>query len=160
MLLFIHWRPAASAARDSAHLTSLAQVIPKAGHPTEPSGETGPPLTIVLWNLRAREKRAAAPADRGAPAAPAAATEQTRRLLNNRPCLGFSMKSPDPKERLRVSNWIVQRLYNHAVNETVKLRFLAVFLVADKNSAITPLDLRPTVAASRNSALIIMRLSS
>jgi|GEM_PF-3243909 hypothetical protein len=31
------------------------------------------------------------------------------------------MKSPIPKERLRVSNWIVQRLYNYAVNETVEL---------------------------------------
>ena len=66
------------------------------------------------------------------------------------------MKSPIPKGRLRVSNWIVQRLYNYAVNETVELRLLAVFqyvvdptrvrTVADKNSAITPLDLRPTVA--------------
>jgi hypothetical protein len=26
------------------------------------------------------------------------------------------MKSPVPKERLRVSNWIVQRLYSYAVN--------------------------------------------
>src|ERR1039458_6835934 len=66
------------------------------------------------------------------------------------------MKSPIPKERLRVSNWSVQRLYNYAVNETVELRLLAVFqhvvdptrvrTVADKNSAVTPLDLRPTVA--------------
>ena len=66
------------------------------------------------------------------------------------------MKSPIPKERLRVSNWIVQRLYNYAVKKTVELRFLAVFqhvadptrvrTVADKNSAVTPLDLRPTVA--------------
>jgi len=31
------------------------------------------------------------------------------------------MKSPIPKERLRVNNWIVQRLYNYAVNETVEL---------------------------------------
>ena len=31
------------------------------------------------------------------------------------------MKSPIPKERLRVSNWIVQRLYDDAVNETVEL---------------------------------------
>ena len=30
------------------------------------------------------------------------------------------MKSPSPKERLRVSNWIVQT-YNYAVNETVEL---------------------------------------
>ena len=33
---------------------------------------------------------------------------ETRRLPTNRPCLGFSMKSPIPKERLRVSNWIVR----------------------------------------------------
>ncbi len=66
------------------------------------------------------------------------------------------MKSPIPKERLRVSNWIMQKLYNYAVNETIELCFLAVFqhvvdptrvgTVADKNSAMTPLDLRPTVA--------------
>ena len=37
------------------------------------------------------------------------------------------MKSRIPKERLRVNSWIVQRLYNDAVNETVKLRLLAVF---------------------------------
>ena len=34
----------------------------------------------------------------------------TRRLLTNRPGSSFSTKSPIPKERLRVSNWIVQRL--------------------------------------------------
>jgi hypothetical protein len=37
------------------------------------------------------------------------------------------MKSPIPKGRLRVGSWIVQRLYNDAVYETVKLRLLAVF---------------------------------
>jgi hypothetical protein len=57
---------------------------------------------------------------------------------------------------LRVSNWIVQSFYNYAVKETVALRLLTVFqhvvdptrvcTVADKNSAITSLDLRPTVA--------------
>ena len=31
------------------------------------------------------------------------------------------MKSPVPKERLRVSNWIVQRLYNYVVKETAEL---------------------------------------
>ena len=31
------------------------------------------------------------------------------------------MKSPIPKERLRVNNWIVQRLYNYAVSETIEL---------------------------------------
>ena len=38
------------------------------------------------------------------------------------------MKSPIPKERLRVSNWVVQKLFNYAVNETVELRFLAASL--------------------------------
>ena len=66
------------------------------------------------------------------------------------------MKSPIPKERLRVSNWIVPRLYDYAVKKTVELGFLTAFqhvvdptrvrTVADKNSAVTPLDLRPTVA--------------
>ena len=39
----------------------------------------------------------------------------------NRPCLALSLMRPVPKERLRVSNWIVQRLYNYAVNKTVEL---------------------------------------
>jgi len=80
----------------------------------------------------------------------------TRRRRTIRPWLGLFMKSPDPKGRLRVGNWIVQRLYNYTVNETVENRFLAFFqhvvdpapvrAVADKNSCTTPLDLRPTVA--------------
>ena len=37
------------------------------------------------------------------------------------------MQSPVPKGRLRVSNWIVQRLYNYAIDETVEFRLLAVF---------------------------------
>ena len=32
------------------------------------------------------------------------------------------MKSPIPKERLRVSNWIVQKLYNYAVKERVVIQ--------------------------------------
>jgi hypothetical protein len=32
---------------------------------------------------------------------------KTRRLLTNRPCLGFVYEEPHPKERLRVNNWIV-----------------------------------------------------
>src|SRR3984957_10254813 len=47
--------------------------------------------------------------------------EQTRRLLTNHPCQALSPKSPIPKERLRVSNWIVQRLYDYAVSKTVEL---------------------------------------
>jgi hypothetical protein len=60
--------------------------------------------------------------------------------------------------RLRASNWIwiVQGLNYDAVKKSVELRFLTVFqhvddparvcTVADENSAVTPLDLRPTVA--------------
>ena len=45
---------------------------------------------------------------------------KTRRLLSNRPCSGFSTQSLIPNERLRVSDWIVQRLYHYAVNKTVE----------------------------------------
>ena len=38
------------------------------------------------------------------------------------------MKSPSPKERLRVSNWIVQRLYNDAVNETANAGWINYML--------------------------------
>jgi hypothetical protein len=37
---------------------------------------------------------------------------RTRRLLTNRPCSSLVYEESDSKERLRVSNWIVQRLYN------------------------------------------------
>jgi hypothetical protein len=66
------------------------------------------------------------------------------------------MKSPVPKERLRVSNWIVQRLYNYVDKETAETLTSGglstcsdptrVRTVADKNSAVTPLNLRQTVA--------------
>jgi len=65
-------------------------------------------------------------------------------------------KESDSNERLRVSNWIVQRLNYYAVKKTVEFRLLTIFqhvadparvcTVADKNSAVTPFDLRPTVA--------------
>ena len=77
-------------------------------------------------------------------------------MLTNRPCSSLSTKSHDSNERLRVSNWIMQRLNYYAVKKTVEFRLLTVFqhvadparvcTVADKNSAVTPLDLRPTVA--------------
>jgi hypothetical protein len=47
--------------------------------------------------------------------------QETRRLPANRPCQALSPKSPIPKERLRVSNWIVPRLYDDAVSKTVEL---------------------------------------
>ena len=81
---------------------------------------------------------------------------KTRRLLTNRPCSSLVYEESDSKERLRVSNWIVQSLYNYAVKKTVEFRLLTIFqhvadparvcTVADKNSAVTPFDLRPTVA--------------
>ena len=43
------------------------------------------------------------------------AREKTRRLLANRPCSSFVYLESYSKERLRVSNWIVRRLYNYAV---------------------------------------------
>src|SRR6202166_159559 len=81
---------------------------------------------------------------------------RTRRLLTNRPCSSLVYEESDSIERLRVSNWIVKRLYNYAVKKTVELQLPTVFqhvvdptrvrTVADKNSAMTPLDLRPTRA--------------
>ena len=82
-------------------------------------------------------------------------SRETRRRLTNRPCATF-YKESDSNGRLRVSNWIVQRLYDYAVKKRVELRFLAVFqhvfdptrvrAVADKYSAMTPVDLRPALA--------------
>jgi hypothetical protein len=46
---------------------------------------------------------------------------KTRRLLTNRPCSSLVYEESDSKERLRVSNWIVQRLYDYAVKKTVEL---------------------------------------
>ena len=45
---------------------------------------------------------------------------KTRAIANQSPLLKLSEES-DSKERLRVSNWIVQRLYNYAVKKTVEL---------------------------------------
>ena len=66
------------------------------------------------------------------------------------------LRKSHSNERLRVSNWIVQRLYDYAVKKRVELRFLTVFqhvfdptrvrAVADKYSAMTPVDLRPALA--------------
>ena len=47
--------------------------------------------------------------------------EKQGRLLTNRPCSSLVYEESDSKERLRVSNWIVQRLYNYAVQKTVEL---------------------------------------
>ena len=47
---------------------------------------------------------------------------ETRRLAANRLCVSVCFpKSLIPNERLRVSDWIVQRLYYDAVKETVEL---------------------------------------
>ena len=82
--------------------------------------------------------------------------EGTRRRQTNRPRSSFSYKESASNGRLRANNWIVQGLNNDAVKKTIELRFLTVFqhvddptrvrTVADKDSAVTPLDLRPAVA--------------
>ena len=43
------------------------------------------------------------------------------------PRLELFYKESDSNERLRVGDWIVQRLYDYAVKKTVELRLLAVF---------------------------------
>jgi hypothetical protein len=65
-------------------------------------------------------------------------------------------RAPFQKDVYAPAILIVQRIYDYAVKETVELRVLTVFehivdparvrTVAGKDSAITPLDLRPTVA--------------
>src|SRR6202022_3587831 len=85
------------------------------------------------WGLR----RAFSPAFRagslypfwrvGAEESGAASKRKTRRLLTNRPCSSLVYEESDSKERLRVSNWIVQRLYKYAVKKTVELWLLTVF---------------------------------
>src|SRR6202453_929507 len=47
--------------------------------------------------------------------------ERNKATANQSPCKALSSKSPIPKERLRVSNWIVQGLYDYAVSKTVEL---------------------------------------
>ena len=77
-------------------------------------------------------------------------------MTANEPPLRDLSKESDSNGRLRVSNWIVQRLYDYAVKKRVELRFLTVFqhvvdptcvrAVADKYPAMTPIDLRPALA--------------
>ena len=78
----------------------------------------------------------------------AAEIRETRRLQLIALAQPLFTKTPFPKERLRVDNWIIQRLYDHAVKDVVKLQLLAVFqhVVDPTGSSVTPFDLRPTVA--------------
>ena len=47
-------------------------------------------------------------------------SKENKAIADQSPLLKLSEES-DSKERLRVSNWIVQRLYNYAVKITVEL---------------------------------------
>ena len=77
----------------------------------------------------------------------ARATVGNKATDNQPPLPELFYNESDSNERLRVSNWIVQRLYNDAVKKTVELGLLAVFqhvadptrvrTVADKNSAVS-----------------------
>ena len=90
----------------------------------------------------------------GAPAV--FATGRNKATANRPPLLKCCATRVSSNERLRVGDWIVQGLYNDAVKEGVEFRLLPVFqhvvdpagvrTIADKNSAVTPLYLRPTVA--------------
>jgi hypothetical protein len=86
----------------------------------------GPALTSFP-HLNAREgadgQAVVCPLLRGSSPTRGVAPKQhrTRRLLTNRPCSSLVYEESDSKERLRVSNWIVQRLYNYAVKKTVEL---------------------------------------
>ena len=55
------------------------------------------------------------------PARGAPPRDANKATANQSPCKALSSKSPIPKERLRVSNWIVQGLYDYAVSKTVEL---------------------------------------
>jgi hypothetical protein len=51
-----------------------------------------------------------------------AAKAENKAIANQSPLLKLGLyEESDSKERLRVSNWIVQRLYNYAVKKTVEL---------------------------------------
>src|SRR5665647_808530 len=87
----------------------------------------GAPALTPFITLYAREgadgQAVVCPLLRGSSATRWVAPKQhrTRRLLTNRPCSSLVYEESDSKERLRVSNWIVQRLYNYAVKKTVEL---------------------------------------
>jgi hypothetical protein len=92
---------------------------------TQPSAQL-PAFTLSI-TLSAREgadgQAVVCPLLRGSSPTRGVAPKQhrTRRLLTNRPCSSLVYEESDSKERLRVSNWIVQRLYNYAVKKTVEL---------------------------------------
>ena len=46
---------------------------------------------------------------------------QNKAIADQSPLLKLVYEESDSKERLRVSNWIVQRLYDYAVKKTVEL---------------------------------------
>src|SRR5450432_4701046 len=88
----------------------------------------GPPALTLSVTLSGREgadgQAVVCPLLRGSSPTRGVAPKQhrrTRRLLTNRPCSSLVYEESDSKERLRVSNWIVQRLYNYAVKKTVEL---------------------------------------
>ncbi len=120
-------------------------VFARAGRRSERSAEFGRVNHALRPHARAREagRRDAKGGKQG--------DRQT-----NRPRSSFFYKESDSNGRLRANNWIVEGFNYDAVKKTVELRLLTVFqhvddptrvrTVADKNSAVTPLDLRPTVA--------------
>jgi hypothetical protein len=90
----------------------------------------GAALTISLRFLARARGEGTRARQQSEPPMPRRATRARRIKLNkatadNRPCSALSTKSPASKGRLRVSSWIVQRLYHYAVKKPVELRLLA-----------------------------------
>ena len=83
-------------------------------------------LFALISRVRARADPATsvsrATRDRTDPLAPLAAAIVGNKATANQPPLRKPFyKESDSNERLRVSNWIVQKLYDYAVKETVEL---------------------------------------
>src|SRR6202049_3724175 len=125
LVLFIPWRVGAEqagAAKDAIMAYGFGGAVADFGF----SWLRGPRLSY-LSPLRGREGAAGqavvCPLLRGSSPTRGVAPKQhrTRRLLTNRPCSSLVHEESDSKERLRVSNWIVQRLYNYAVKKTLEL---------------------------------------
>ena len=76
-----------------------------------------------------------------APKARARRIKGNKAIADQPPLLNLSTKSHNSNERLRVSNWIVQRLNYYAVKKTIEFRLLTVFQhVADPARVCTVAD--------------------
>jgi len=123
------WRVGAEESAAARMVSAGAMLLDRLGPPGSEFRfiDFRPPRFALLSASRVREGAAGqavvCPLLRGSSPTRGVAPKQhrTRRLLTNRPCSSLVYEESDSKERLRVSNWIVQRLYNYAVKKTVEL---------------------------------------